>query len=300
MSAAGALLGLVFAAGLLLAVRASPPMRRPRLSDRVAPFLGGAAAPARPVAGNLLAPLFGNAGRTLERVLGGTRTVRRRLAALGSSTTVEDFRIEQAAWGLAAAMAGGAAVGVLAASRGDGVGVAVLASAATGLLGGVLGRDWWLSVQVRRRDERLLTELPVIAELLALAVAAGEAPLAALDRVCGLCHGPLADDLSGALAEVRAGTPLPQALQRVADRTSLAPLARFVDGVVVALERGTPLGAVLRAQAGDVRDAGRRALLASGGRREIAMLVPVVFLILPVTVLFALYPGLVSLSVMAR
>jgi tight adherence protein C len=29
-----------------------------------------------------------------------------------------------------------------------------------------------------------------------------------------------------------------------------------------------------------------------GGRREILMMVPVVFLILPVTVLFALYPGL--------
>lgn len=33
-----------------------------------------------------------------------------------------------------------------------------------------------------------------------------------------------------------------------------------------------------------------------GGRREIAMLVPVVFLILPVTVMFALYPGLVALD----
>jgi len=34
-----------------------------------------------------------------------------------------------------------------------------------------------------------------------------------------------------------------------------------------------------------------------GGRREIAMLFPVVFLILPVTVLFALYPGLISLGI---
>ena len=33
----------------------------------------------------------------------------------------------------------------------------------------------------------------------------------------------------------------------------------------------------------------------SGGKREVAMLFPVVFIILPVTVVFALYPGLVAL-----
>jgi len=48
---------------------------------------------------------------------------------------------------------------------------------------------------------------------------------------------------------------------------------------------------VLRAQAGDVREAGRRSLMESGGRKEIAMMVPVVFLVLPITVLFALFPG---------
>ena len=36
--------------------------------------------------------------------------------------------------------------------------------------------------------------------------------------------------------------------------------------------------------------------LAAWARREIAMLLPVVFLILPVTVMFALYPGLIALD----
>ncbi len=30
----------------------------------------------------------------------------------------------------------------------------------------------------------------------------------------------------------------------------------------------------------------------AGGKKEIAMMVPVVFLVLPVTVLFAIYPGI--------
>jgi tight adherence protein C len=34
----------------------------------------------------------------------------------------------------------------------------------------------------------------------------------------------------------------------------------------------------------------------SGGKKEIGMMVPVVFLVLPVTVLFAIYPGLAVLD----
>jgi tight adherence protein C len=57
---------------------------------------------------------------------------------------------------------------------------------------------------------------------------------------------------------------------------------------------------LLRAQAVDVRELGKRALLEAGGRKEISMMVPVVFMILPVTVLFALYPGLLTLTALAR
>ena len=57
---------------------------------------------------------------------------------------------------------------------------------------------------------------------------------------------------------------------------------------------------VLRAQAADVREASKRALLEAGGRKEISMMVPVVFLLLPITVLFALYPGLVTLVSLTR
>jgi tight adherence protein C len=62
------------------------------------------------------------------------------------------------------------------------------------------------------------------------------------------------------------------------------------------VERGTPLAEVLRSQAVDVREAAKRALLDTAGRKEIAMMVPVVFLVLPVTVLFALFPGFYTLS----
>ncbi len=69
-------------------------------------------------------------------------------------------------------------------------------------------------------------------------------------------------------------------------------LNRFVDGVAVAIERGTPLADVLRAQAQDARDNAKRELMETAGKKEIAMLAPVVFFILPLTVVFAIFPGL--------
>jgi tight adherence protein C len=307
----GGLLGLLTAVGVLVAVAWSPPVRRVRLRERIAPYLVDAPRPSRLLAesaggnplgalGRLLKPVLADAARGVERTLGGARSIRRRLAALGSRQTVEEFRVEQVIWG-AAGLAGGVVAGLVLAAARDVAGVVAVALVGlTGLAAGVLGRDWWLSAQVRRREQAMLAEFPVIAELLALAVAAGEAPSAALERVCGLSGGELARELETVLTEARTGVPLPAALHTLSERTSLEPLARFVDGVIIALERGTPLADVLRAQAMDVREAGKRALLAAGGRRELAMMVPVVFLILPVTVLFALYPGLVNLTMLTR
>jgi len=164
---------------------------------------------------------------------------------------------------------------------------------------GVLGRDRWLTRQVTERETRMLEEFPTVAELLALAVTAGEGPIGALERVTRIAGGELSRELARALADARAGASLVQALEGIASRTSLPPLARFVDGVAIAVERGTPLAEVLRAQAVDVREAGKRQLLESAGRREIAMMVPVVFLVLPVTVLFALFPGFYGLRLVA-
>ncbi len=128
---------------------------------------------------------------------------------------------------------------------------------------------------VRYWGHRIVAELPTVAELLALSVSAGEGVVGAIDRVARLAHGELVHELQRALAETRAGAPLIRALEGVAARTSIPAVGRFVDGIVIALDRGTLLAEVLRAQAGDVREARKRALLEEGGRREIAMMVPV-------------------------
>ncbi|MGO2526693.1 MAG: type II secretion system F family protein, partial [Brevibacterium aurantiacum] len=142
----------------------------------------------------------------------------------------------------------------------------------------------------------VLAEFPTVAELLALSITAGEGIVEALERVCRTCSGDLIDELRTALATTRTGTPLVDALDSMATRIAIPEIVQFVDGLAVSMTRGTPLAEVLRAQAADVREQSRRRLLELSGKKEIGMLVPVVVFVLPVTVIFAVFPSLTVLD----
>lgn len=303
----GALVGLLGGLGALLVVSRLR-ARRIRLDDRLAPYLrpsrteSALIADLPPVHGplaaleRLAAPLLVDAQRLVARFGSPTTELRRRLQRAGRTETVEEFRAGQVvsgALGLAATLAVAVA---LAASRPVSVPALVVLVGVGGVVG-VLARDWSLTRDVRRREQRIVAELPTVAELLALAVAAGEGPLGALERVVASAHGALAAELGLTLADVRSGVSLVPALDALASRTGVSSLARFAEGIAVAVERGTPLADVLRAQAQDVREHGRRELMESGGRKEVAMMVPVVFLILPVTVVFAVFPSLLVMRI---
>lgn len=306
MIPAGAVLGAALGAGLLLAWSALPLRRTeildarlapylPRLSERPDSALDRAVTPI-PTLERLLRPYLARGAHLLERVLGGGTSVRKRLEQSGSAMTVQDFRVDQIVWG-ATGFGAGAAISLLLQAGGQVRSpLALLVFSAAAAAAGVVARDQQLTRRVRQREERILSEFPAVADLFALAVTAGEGPVGALERVSGVSSGELGRELGRALADARAGATLVQALDGIGERTSLPPLARFADGIAVAVERGTPLADVLRAQAADVRDARNRHLMEIGGRKEIAMMVPVIFLVLPVTIVFALYPGLIQIS----
>jgi tight adherence protein C len=299
----GAVLGGLAACGLLLVLSRLMAMRRSDLSVRVLPYIRdlpqpGARPGARPAhtsaARGVFGPILRQAADELERILGGATSVRRRLERAGIDKTVHEFRIDQVLWGLVAFVLA-AAVSVVESLGDPGGAVSLAIFCLIAFACGVLLCDNRLSAKVRERERLILLEFPVIAELLALAVAAGESPVAALDRVVRRSHGALSAELGKVLAEVRTGMPVSRAFDALAARTGLPLVARFAEGIAVAVERGTPLAEVLHAQAADVREAGRRALIETGARKEILMMVPVVFLVLPVTVVFAFWPGLVGL-----
>jgi len=303
-SAWGAVLGATLAAGLLLIFSRVAASRRPRLETRVLPYVRDLPLLVPPRATTTSAtrgvfgPVLAAAADGVERVLGGADSVRRRLERAGLAMAVPEFRVQQVRWGLVAVGFAAAYLLLRALTDQPSAGFAVLLCL-TAFATGVLARDQHLSAQVKQRERRIMAELPTVAELLALSVAAGESPVAALDRVVRRSGGEFSADLARVLAEIRTGEPVASPFDELASTSGLPLVARFAQGISVAVERGTPLADVLHAQAADVRDAGRRELIELAARREIAMMVPVVFLVLPVTVLFAFWPGVVGLSLTA-
>ncbi|MCQ1985319.1 type II secretion system F family protein [Arthrobacter sp. zg-Y844] len=303
--AAAVLAGALMGTGLLLVLHRLPPLRQRTFTARVEPQLRSV----RPASGLLLSasditpfgplerilrPLLHDAVRRLARWSPANRTLAQRLQQAGGNKSVSDYRAEQVLCAGSGFLAGGAAGALLAGSGRIGL-VSVAFGICTCAVAGFLLRDYLLTRQIERRNSRILAEFPSLAEMMALAVSAGESAVGALERVSVAAQGELADEFSRVLAQTRSGHPLTKALQDFSDRIRLAPLSRFVDGVTVAVDRGTPLADVMRAQAQDVRDSAKRELMETAGKKEIAMMVPVVFGILPLTVLFAVFPGLALL-----
>lgn len=307
ISPAAVVCGAVLGVGLWLVVFRSPLMRATTLTERIEPQLRSQNLESRLLNSaeqnltpfgpleRILRPVFRDGMAALGRLNPSPGATARRLAQAGINKSSVDFRAEQLLWAAAGFVVSlgliliGAAAGRFSPLF---AAVAVLGSA----VGGFMLRDYWLGAQVRRREARMMAEFPSLAELMALAVSAGESATGALERVCRSARGELSQEFSNILAETRAGKPLVTALQEFSGRTDLAPLVRFVDGIIVAVERGTPLADVLRAQAQDVRDTAKRDLMEAAGKKEIAMMVPLVFGVLPLTVVFAVFPGLAAIN----
>lgn len=165
-------------------------------------------------------------------------------------------------------------------------------------LGGGWYAKWSLAQEAKRRRTTIEEQLPAVLELLAFAVSAGEPVLTALRRISKSCTGPLIAELGKVVDSVNSGEGLVLALNHMSHRIESQPVIRATHSVELALERGTPLAQVLRAQAADARAHQIRVLLVLAGHKETSMMLPVVFLILPMIVAVALYPGMIALQVL--
>lgn len=297
-------LGASLGAGILCLLCVAPRWRAPRLDRRIAPYVRdvGDSEQAPPVWGGawdgaerlrlrwLAASVAHSAGARMSALLGGAQAIERRLTQAGVARSVDGYRAVQLGWMIAGLAAGALATIVLALSGRSTPALVVLAP--LGAMLGALSCNAILQSRARRRMSRLAEELPVVLEFLALCLAAGEGLLDALRRVSDAGGGELSAEVRTVLVEVRTGAPLADSLTTLSRRIALPSLTRATDQLVGSLERGAPLARVLQAQADDAHEEAKQALIERAGRSEILMLIPLVFLILPLSVLFAIYPGI--------
>lgn len=225
--------------------------------------------------------------------VGGAEALQRRLDQAGWHMRAADFRARQLGAATAGIVGGGAITVTTSAS-----GVATAGTALLALLAAVTGFalcDLRLQRACRLRRARIEDELPTVLEFLSLCLAAGEGLREALSRAGSLGTGELPAEVRRTVLASGTGSSLADALTSAAQRLGVPSLTRAVDHIVSAIDRGSPLAQVLQNQATDVREEAKRRLIEAAGRKEIAMLLPLVFLLLPLSVLYAIFPGIVML-----
>lgn len=153
-----------------------------------------------------------------------------------------------------------------------------------------------LKKRCEKRVREIESEFPTVIEMLTLAVGAGESPASALKRISMRANGLVADEFKRVITEIEDGRSLTAALDDLSKRLSSDAIRRFVDSFAISISRGSSLVETLGHSAYESRNQERVRLLAAAGKSEITMMIPVVFLILPVSILFALYPSLTNLN----
>ena len=154
------------------------------------------------------------------------------------------------------------------------------------------------NLTVKVKNQRLLVdaEFPAIVEMYSLAMSAGETPLAAMERIARSANGSLAINFARVVESVKSGKPFLLALDEMGRDLDSVLIRRFVDALIIATLRGAPLIDVLQRHAQEARESQRNRVLGAAAKAEISMMVPVVFLILPISILFALWPSLANLN----
>jgi len=185
-------------------------------------------------------------------------------------------------------------------SAGAGLALGALASGALGLGPGLCAASLgvgaiypvlWLRDRLRSRQRAISRALPYALDLLTLSVEAGLDFGGALAKVVEKGRqGPLADELSLVLKELRLGKTREQALHNLARRAGHPALTSFVQAVVHADRMGSPLGHVLRVQATQLRIERTHRAEKLAHEAPVKLLLPLVFCIFPTLFLMLFGP----------
>jgi tight adherence protein C len=163
-----------------------------------------------------------------------------------------------------------------------------------GALAGYILPQFVLSRKVRIRQEQILINLPYSIDILSISVEAGMGFDAAVGYTMRKIKGPLAEEFSKTLNEIRLGKPRLEALDDLGNRTGVDDLKTFITAVVHASRLGGSITNTLRIQADSIRTRRRQRAQEQAMKAPIKIVFPLVFFIFPALFIVLLGPALVS------
>ena len=175
-------------------------------------------------------------------------------------------------------------------------GGARLAATIGAILLGLLGPEAILSRRVDERKAAMERDLPDVIDLLVISVEAGLGFEQALQRVIVSIEGPLPDEFSRMLGEVRAGSTRAEAMRAMDARIEVPEVRSFVLAILQADTFGVSIGRVLRTQAEEMRIKRRQLAEERAQKAPVKMLIPMVFCIFPALFTIVLGPAVIRIS----
>jgi tight adherence protein C len=139
-------------------------------------------------------------------------------------------------------------------------------------------------------------ELTRILQMCSIMISAGESPMSALRYISQRSIGTLSTLIKKELKNLEADGNLIKTFEYLALTSGSKQVRRLGNSLQVAINRGSPLLQVIQNQVLSINKEIHTNLLRRSGQKEIALLIPVVFLILPVSILFAVWPSIYSLN----
>lgn len=135
-------------------------------------------------------------------------------------------------------------------------------------------------------------EIAEFADLLAISLVAGRGPIQALAEIEDSLDPNLRDLVRAALLRNASGISLEKSLFTMANEAKSESMLQLVRSFQTAINRGTPLAENLRTFSHELRARRKEKILLSASKKEISMLVPIVFVVLPTVLVIAIYPAL--------
>ncbi|MGM9560476.1 type II secretion system F family protein [Anaerovibrio slackiae] len=152
-----------------------------------------------------------------------------------------------------------------------------------------------LRIMAQKRQKLIRKQLPEVLDLLCVSVQAGLSFDAALRRIVERMKGPLIEECTRMLEDVRMGLPRRQALRMMGDRCEVQEVALFVTAIIQAERLGTSLGKTLNNQAINMRERRRQAVKAEAMKAPVKMIFPLVLFIFPSVFVIVLLPALLNM-----
>ena len=152
---------------------------------------------------------------------------------------------------------------------------------------------------MRRREKKSIdqttrdieSEISAQIQLLTILISSGISPARSIELISERSNSVSSRALRTVVEDIQKGLSVVEALDHLKNRYASNSLRRFITSLILGIERGSALSPILISQVRDSRLAQKTEIMQKAGKAEIGLMIPVVFLILPISIIFALWPS---------